>query len=898
MSFWESEADDEYLAADLQDLGEISDLGDLSDVPQHYLREVVELLRSLPGPDDAPGNTTSLREWIQDIKRMAGFSKQVTVQLFSTIAQCMEAPRPRGALTTRDDVQKAFVRLEGVTETINIMLMRLNDPEVVAQAARCFAACVQGSPIAAEALFSDGPNKMRLLLRAVERHGNDFGVIENACLLVMHLCSLPPQRQGSAAPPRLSAHKDCQGILASELGVIDLLVHFLELQIGRVAEATQKTEELHAHAIEKSRHAALHKAPARGSEPNVASKVDQAMGNMEVRNAWMNLNNVEVMGARIQELVLQTLLLFVFGNPDTTRQLMGEFWVWAHQQEEHEAQAAGLQAARHGQKKVTQKVPPQVEAARPRSESSGKRGNKHKASDKPQVAEPEFLTKEDKHNLSTLGAFGKVSTILLEVLRGRAARDRPELASKACRLLCVFADRNIHQFEHVEATRNMQRLEQEVRFRPGTIPADNREPGWPFLPLKPVLAALTFAMRTHKEDAPMLAHALSTIIKLKDLAMLSAPPGVEPRSDALRCSWQRLLADAEEQGELEASNTLLKRALEETDEANESMRLAGGTVDQLTGSSIWLTPRLRQTVAETTLGAAGLVGDAIAARWRNGEPLRLDRKSKKDKAIREGALRKTFDKDGNRSPAHGRRASIRQTWHPAAGEVQGSDKGISRGPKKHHTLMPDSAKHKGLIKNKGALKPPSKEEEKKKPKASLEMPEWKRAIGYETLDESEYDKTWHQPLQDALTRSLYMPCITSQRAQKAAEAQLLLEDVGEEGDTAPHVFSSASASVGGMHPATNTTINPQLLESTPGLLRTRILLPSMSKEQFKASGLRLRGLMKNDSAAEEIAASVCKHFRKAGCIMPTFGVNVQFKKGSRAAYEEEQGYPSVASGGG
>ena len=88
-----------------------------------------------------------------------------------------------------------------------------------------------------------------------------------------------------------------------------------------------------------------------------------------------------------------------------------------------------------------------------------------------------------------------------------------------------------------------------------------------------------------------------------------------------------MLADVEQNGELEFANNLLKRAGEDTDVSNERMRVTGQTTDQLTGDTIWLTPRLREAVGHTTLAAAELIGDTIASRWSHGEPTRRARKN-------------------------------------------------------------------------------------------------------------------------------------------------------------------------------------------------------------------------------------------------------------------------------
>lgn len=129
-----------------------------------------------------------------------------------------------------------------------------------------------------------------------------------------------------------------------------------------------------------------------------------------------------------------------------------------------------------------------------------------------------------------------------------------------------------------------------------------------------------------------------------------------------------------------------------------------------------------------------------------------------------------------------------------------------------------------------------------------------------------------------------------------------LEVTGEdgEGETVPQVFSSALTAqqieAHKLDPTKSQKIDPELLTSEPGLLRTRVVLPSMSEEHFKASEKRLKQLMREEVAGDEVSTAICKHMRKSGYLMPVFGVQVQFKKGSRLAYQEGA-TPHHAAGG-
>jgi len=868
----------------------------------------------------------------------------------------MEAVRPKGSEPSMVEIQKAFVRLDGVRETIKILMVRMNDPGVVAQATRTLAAVVQGNSVAAESMFHDGPGNIRLLLRAIERHDADPAVVENACMLIMHLCSLPPQSAAPAAHSRLSAHLEIQRILAAEGGVIDMLVHFLSMHTENLKLGADKTEQLHRTTLERMQNIRIKKSNLPGANPTTPSKQ-----NSEMFKAWSELNAMEVTAARTQEVVLQALLLIVFGNSDNIRQLMGEFWLWDHNTKQGTdvpaADAAGKNHPKNGKRKSAQHK---------QGPTSGQKGAQQHQTlfDGGAVAPQTALTVEEKQSLTTLDAYAGVSHLLLEVLNGRAARDRPELASKVCRLLSIFADRNIGLLRLIEAGRSKERLEQEVRFRPGVIPADDRKPGKPpapFLPLKKVVSALTLALRTHKQDATLLAEALSTLGKIKTLALLSAPPGVEQRSEALLYAWQRLLADAETHGELESACNFLKRALSETEAANLRMQCTGGTPDQLTGDTVYLTPRLQQVVLDTAWKAAELVGDSIASRWRNGEPSRKLRKHERDEldsqpkikrdhsSRRLGAARQKSKKQtmagialqnvlqtpagshrsgskstagsqpgsarlGSKKVLHTPAESHRSGSHTPAGSQPGSPgahkskrghakspipskpetpKG-RRGPRgsteiplklsealielstTHVDSPPDghrskskdpTASSKKKVTSSGREEKKKKEKDKEKEKENMEPEEWDRVLGYDTHDELDYMALWHDPLRDALSRSMSMPSLQQQRTQKILEAQ---GEEPPEGDTAPRIFSSSG-------------IFPEFIESAPGLLKTRIVLPSMDIHQFRASEVRLRQLV---NSGDEVSTALSKSMRKKGCLMPVYGLQVQFKKGSRNSYED------------
>lgn len=914
MSYWGGESDlgeDDFWGVDLQDQ---EGLGDLSDVPQAHLREVVDLLSSLPGPADDPGDIPALRVWIQQIGRLAGFSREATIRLFATISQCLEAVRSKGFnITTKEDLQKAFVRMHGVRETINIMLLRLNDPAIVAQATRVLATAIQGSPLAADAMFDDGTDKVRLMLRAIERHDDSSAVAENACLLISHLCSLTAWPGAPAAPARVTSHRNIQSALVTELGAIDLLVHFLDVSVSQVKELTKKTELLYQKTMQSKKSLALPK-PGKPGTPAQAAPGGTDRATMELQQSWVHLNAAEATGARIQGFALQALILLAFGNPATTRSLAGELWIWGNANSSRlkdvstskPSSAPGISRSASGRAKPLQK-------------GSKKQGPPQQVPDA--AAEVPGLENGVKSSLTTLDNFSKVSMLLLEVLHGRCSRDRPALAAQACRLLATLAGHSIGLLEHIEAGQHKQHAEMIVKMRPGTVPCDNVKPNAPFALIKDIICALTFVLRLHKKDATLLFEALSLLVKLKELALLAAPPaGVEHRGENLLYAWQHLLAEAEQSGEIESANSFLKQALEETDVANERMRVTGTSRDQLSGDASYLTPRLQEAVVRTTHAASVLVGDSLASRWRNGEP---GRRSRQIPQLAEG---------GNTS-ARSARSAVSTTSSKLLHSGAEANKGAKKAVKLGGAGVPHDAQAKSTARARrkppsseqgrrnstevphalanalsqlnqepppqpqpklsraaatGTLKRPVKpitEKKEEKPatqqKENAESPEWNRALGYDTHDAEDFERVWHKPLCEALQRSLEMPPIDKLRAQKKLETGLqanptndcLDADVG----TAPRVFSLS-------------TVDVQFIESSPGLLRTKLVLPSLDAAQFRAAQGSLRSLI-GDDAGTEVNNLVSKHLRRSGYLMPTHGIQVQLKKGSRQTLQHSASQP-------
>lgn len=283
---------------------------DLSDVLEEHMTEVIALLQRLAEDvEDGPGGLQELRRWFATLNRMCGISAEATRRLLAMLSHCVSAPRqPKKGEPSRDSLQNAFVRMGGTKTMVNVMLLRLNDPTVVAACARCLAAAVQGSPLAAEAMLLEN-QQVRLVLRAVERHQTHSDVAEQGCLLICHLCSQTPYGGSlDTNPARAKAHRDCQVLVARE-GAVDLVVDILFAAVREGQVADPKGTRL-----------------KQGGRGGVGDKGD--------KQSWRRLAEIEVASARIQEVALQALVLMTYRNKETLRMLSGVLWVMAEQEDD------------------------------------------------------------------------------------------------------------------------------------------------------------------------------------------------------------------------------------------------------------------------------------------------------------------------------------------------------------------------------------------------------------------------------------------------------------------------------------------------------------------------------------------------------------------------------------
>jgi hypothetical protein len=142
--------------------------------------------------------------------------------------------------------------------------------------------------------------------------------------------------------------------------------------------------------------------------------------------------------------------------------------------------------------------------------------------------------------------------------------------------------------------------------------------------------------------------------------------------------------------------------------------------------------------------------------------------------------------------------------------------------------------------------------------------EWHRALGWGLHDEKDFGRVWGDPLHQVLKSSLSMPAITHH--------QKMLEKARTEGNPALAT-----------PPLDNFRV--EYVSSEPGALKARIILDSKDKMHRIANDLRLKQLLQESTALNEVGPAVSKHMRKSGCLLPKYGIQVVFRRGVRPGLE-------------
>jgi len=685
----------------------LTDVGDLSDVLPQHEQDVVRIIRSLQ--HGLPGGISELRGWLEIMERKSGFSKELTVRTCNVVAQCLMTVRPPNTEPSQESLQRAFVRMGGVRHVVNTMLLRLSDPQVVAACAELLATAVQGSPLAVEAIHADGKD-LRLLLRAIERHASNASVAMQGCALLAHLCSQKPEPGREVAPPRAQAHRHSQMVIAEE-GAIDLLVDILAASLQQVKEIADKALHLHNRALGGDEADVVGRW-RKGAAPNAEKSIMKVKSNLELREAWSKLSNVEPIAARVQDAALQSLILLAAGNAETTRMLVGVLWCWKTVKSDGgKSQKA---APKPNPAKAVSKMPIPLRRGRQRVNDAEDANDGF-----------ELPQGEARCAMGTLEAFARAISLPAEVLQGHASHDRPQLAAKACRLILLVAEYHRGVSQQIHRATALQANTVDGSLRLESVPQNHRHPEAPFAALVPTVSALTSALRVHEQDATALTGILEALSAVRTVAIKSAPAGVQSEGTLILQHWQKVAAEAHEKDEFNASMKMIRQVLANSEAANRRMAALRLEHTDFTDGQFF-TPRMQQA-ADKALGyAADLAGDVLAAQWLHGAPDRVQRRAE--------AL---ASKSNHASSTRARKGDI-DDGESSVASMQRPRKGK---------------------KGKGRQGAGAKTEDQK----TNETSEWKRAIGYGVHDQEDFDLMWREPLTQVLKHSFSTPAMRSQQ---------------------------------------------------------------------------------------------------------------------------------------
>jgi len=791
----------------------------LRDVPEAQLQRVADALAEL---HRAAGGSleAEMRDRLVILGRLALHSREVVLRFCGAMTSRLRTGcEERGS---RQKLQQAFHRLGGPRKVTEALLARAGDVAIVRTALQTLSASVEANPIAAETMRLNDTRDIRLLMKLLLRHATDTQVAEHGSGLIAHLCALPPRLfpsalnlgmrdPGMVAIPR--AYRDNQTMLVEEEGACDFLVTCLGRCVRSIKEIDLRVQSQKAdvaYIMEQTEEAMEPTDDGYVSPEMAKAKVKRTKASIELREGWTELIDAEAAAARTQEQALQALVLLACGNEVAVRSICASLWRWANPEPQPEPET-----------KMSKffKTKPKLNLSQQGSAKTSGRSDPDNTSELP--------IGESKGVLSTLEAFRQTCSLLTDVLIGRASVDRGSVAEKACRLLTLLAEQRQAVAARISVGQN--RLTLDLRLRCRSLPPDNVRPSEPFAALEPVVAAVTMTLRRHKDYAPVAAAGIIALKELREVALLSAPPGVEAGGAGMRSAWQSLLTKAEEEEELVAVQDLLHCVLETTDKANITMGNLGLTAESLTGESMWVTPRMRAQVARALPLATQLASETVVSKERTRELARLGADASQELAAMKSSKASSFKNRSGKSTA-------RSTLAPVPREDSDAKSGIA----------PDQA-----------LDLTNVQESTSIPLPSTPRIKFNGALGY---GQANFERVWKEPIADVLTRSLSVPAITPSKVQAARTDDGALVDGAL---TAP--------------------LDVDLVEMGPGLLKARCVVPSADVFHQKFLERRLKELLEPGAASTRVGAQLSKDMRKAGYLLPTRGLKVSVKKIRRPA---------------
>jgi len=838
------------------------ELGDMSDVPQNVKKEVVGIIREMKQlwKDNNAGGVSELRLWIDSMQRLSGFSRELSLQLCLAMSRCLAVERGTSR-PNRVELQQAFVRMGGVRHVCNMMMMRLDDEVVVGHVIRLLTASIRNSPLASEALQRDGLSNLKLVFRSIERHRKCWEVAEAGCLLVGNLCCCTATDDGKLMPSRTAAHRTCQGVMASE-GAMDMVVELVETYLQEVKDLANKAQILMQEKVKeaekedlKSEEILVGKSAPKPKlgKMGLKDRIMKVQANVELRAAWQKVIDTELPSGRVQDAALQALILITVANQDTTRQLAGTFWV----QHINAIVDLGADFTEKAKEKVDEKKNRKKRRQGVESDSDSDdgllgKGARRRKKDNNKI---ELPTGEARKSMTSLESLSHKLHLIVDVLRGRAAKDRPHLAIRACRLAQILLEHHRSLLEKVRALGNNECRAVAVRLIGGPVPEDNREVEQPFNTMHSIVAALIITLKCHSENSMVITAVMSTLAELRAIALLSAPAGMRIGGSGVEKAWQALLIQAAGPGTdaehmmRQAAKILVKRA-DQTAQGDHRKSVQGIMPNELEGYGEWLTPRCRPHAAAAKSIAESLASDALRGTWSaGGEPGRWEKIEKR---------REQLDKEQKLRDEKKAAAAAGMTVEEYRAQIAA-------------TALPEVEEASSTSSQSGGK---GRDEE-----ADLDLPDWEeedmmgeqkwlRAVGFGEHDQEDFDRMWRKPITDALLFNMPEKATPGSKwAEKAATARRKLQE-------------EAEALGVPLEDALDELLVVEMLESVQGKLRVRALVRPQDRIQQNVIQMRAADITKPAQTAKSVTGELCKNMKKNGYLLPKLGIHVKMTRRS------------------
>ncbi|CAL1164514.1 unnamed protein product [Cladocopium goreaui] len=696
-------------------------------------------------------------------------------------------------------------------------------------------------------------------------------VSEAGCLLIGHLCSCTATKTGDLMPVRVKAHRDSQNNLCRE-GAVEIIVDVMTLYMKEVRSMTNKAHMLMQEKMkeaegQRQKQDEVEMGLARPDRVavNVFGKIGgglkdrilKVQANIELRQAWQKVLDREVSVGRLLNAALQALLLLVVGNLNAIRQLSGNFYTY-HLNKLLDLQEEFIDAAADAVKETKDRKDARRGVLR--DESDGEDAPDKGLRIRGKVGRVEVPEGQERRSMLSVESLSLKCQVLVDALRGHAAKDRPKIVCKACRLFLLILEhhKGLICKANDQGKNQCRRVELQLRK---AVPDDDLKFRDVFRPLESIVAAFIGVLKTHNENSPVISVVFSVLAKLRELALLSVPAGMHLNGSNAQQQWQALLFEAggpETELVIRQASKRLHLALEETKKGDHRIETFKIDPSEIKGNGEWLTPRMREEVQEMIQIGEVLAADAFKANWeKKEEPERWERIYQKQQQLLAQAKYREDKKKAKEMGITYEEFHQRELEEQARkdAEEETSSSGVSSFDREERP------------------KPGQPVEEEEEEQLNFDEEDvfgeaqWLRAIGFGSHDEEDFDRLWRGPITDVLMRNLPAPAPPD--SKWAIEAAQRRREIIEQAEKSGEPLED---------PDMDELLQIEMLESVQGKLKIRALV--RPQDQIQANNIESRGKELTDpkGASTELVKEVAKSFRRSGYLMPKYGLAVRIQK--------------------